>query len=64
MKEKLSALTADGRSIVNYGERCVEFIIRSGQRVKVKFRVMKARLPILSVARLKENGADTHFARE
>eukprot|EP00972_Heterocapsa_arctica_P080206 11822673-Heterocapsa_arctica.AAC.1 len=31
MKEKFSALTAYGRPIVNYGERCVEFILRSGQ---------------------------------
>eukprot|EP00972_Heterocapsa_arctica_P100325 14794981-Heterocapsa_arctica.AAC.1 len=34
VKEELSALTADGRPIVNYGERSVEFILRSGQRVK------------------------------
>eukprot|EP00972_Heterocapsa_arctica_P091787 13537102-Heterocapsa_arctica.AAC.1 len=53
MKEKFSALTADGRPIVNYGERCVEFILRSGQRVKVLFRVMKVRRLLLSVARLK-----------
>eukprot|EP00972_Heterocapsa_arctica_P035665 5248210-Heterocapsa_arctica.AAC.1 len=32
--EKFSALTADGRSIINYGERRVEFLLRSGQRVK------------------------------
>eukprot|EP00972_Heterocapsa_arctica_P002632 386557-Heterocapsa_arctica.AAC.1 len=61
-KEKFSALTVDGRPIVNYGEGRVEFLLRSGQRVKVMFRVMQVRRPILSVARLKENGADTHFA--
>eukprot|EP00972_Heterocapsa_arctica_P096004 14163228-Heterocapsa_arctica.AAC.1 len=30
-KEKLAALTADGRPLVNYGEQCVEFVLRSGQ---------------------------------
>eukprot|EP00972_Heterocapsa_arctica_P092273 13608709-Heterocapsa_arctica.AAC.1 len=39
-KEKLAALTADGRPLVNYCERRVEFVLRSGQRVNVQFRVM------------------------
>eukprot|EP00972_Heterocapsa_arctica_P023744 3498811-Heterocapsa_arctica.AAC.1 len=30
VKEKFLALTADGRPIVNFGERPVEFILRSG----------------------------------
>eukprot|EP00972_Heterocapsa_arctica_P108091 15919284-Heterocapsa_arctica.AAC.1 len=62
-KEKLAALTADGRPLVNYGERRVEFVLRSGQHVNVQFRVMRVRRPIPSVACLKENGADTHFVR-
>eukprot|EP00972_Heterocapsa_arctica_P090024 13281875-Heterocapsa_arctica.AAC.1 len=40
-KEKFLALTADGRPITNFGERHVEFILRSRQRVKARFRVMK-----------------------
>eukprot|EP00972_Heterocapsa_arctica_P096969 14306376-Heterocapsa_arctica.AAC.1 len=48
MEETFSALTADGRPIVNYGERRVEFVLRSGQRVRALFRVMKVRRPILS----------------
>eukprot|EP00972_Heterocapsa_arctica_P062026 9145234-Heterocapsa_arctica.AAC.1 len=31
-KEMLAALTADERPLVNYGERRVEFVLRSGQR--------------------------------
>eukprot|EP00972_Heterocapsa_arctica_P022000 3235750-Heterocapsa_arctica.AAC.1 len=40
-KEKFLALTADGRPILNFGERHIEFILRSGQRVRARFRVMK-----------------------
>ena len=64
VKEKFLALAADGRPITNFGERHVEFILRSGQRVRARFRVMKVRRPILSVARLKDNGADTHFSHD
>eukprot|EP00972_Heterocapsa_arctica_P109519 16124428-Heterocapsa_arctica.AAC.1 len=40
-KEKMAALAADGRPIANYGDRRVEFALRSGQRVAVLFRVTR-----------------------
>eukprot|EP00972_Heterocapsa_arctica_P063083 9307612-Heterocapsa_arctica.AAC.1 len=40
-KGKFSPLTADGRPIANYGDRRIEFLLRSGQRVVVMFRVMQ-----------------------
>ncbi|CAE8582737.1 unnamed protein product [Polarella glacialis] len=58
------AITADGTPLVAIGHKVVHCVLQTGRRLRIRFKVMPIKRPLLSVGRLRCQGYGSYFPPE
>ncbi|CAE8581665.1 unnamed protein product [Polarella glacialis] len=58
------AITADGTPLVAIGHKVVHCVLQTGRRLRIRFKVMPIKRPLLSVGRLRRQGFGSYFPPE
>ncbi|CAE8640336.1 unnamed protein product [Polarella glacialis] len=58
------AITADGTPLVAIGHKVVRCVLQTGRRLRIRFKVMPIKRPLLSVGRLRRQGFGSYFPPE